>query len=146
MTTIKQLIENHENTCKLYGVSFSGKTDEHGDIINTMVFVLDGVGYLAKENSDDGYRSTCSEIEEVEAYMCNNLFQACEVRLSHNESDGDQENDLLVGTDIKTHKVVFTVGTENTNDYYPCCIMTFDPTSMAINDKAQHCLHSQMGR
>jgi hypothetical protein len=36
-------------------------------------------------------------------------------------------------TDVVTGKVVLEVGTDNTEDYYPYCVMNWSPENLACN-------------
>jgi hypothetical protein len=101
----------------------------------TLKFVLDGKTYTAIEDPNDGYRSTCRNLEVIDGNHAANRFPPQRV-MAVMRKDGDYcKNNVLELLDTVTGKVVLSVGTENTNDYYPMCIMSFNPENMAINQK-----------
>ena len=129
---LKELVGLH----KLTGVDMDsvsvntwGSQFEDCQVIN---FVLDGQTYTATEDPDDGYRSNMRDIVKSD-YKVKNKFKPCMVMGQMREDDKYDTNEILDLVDVKTGKVVLSVGTENTNDYYPCWIATFTPESMAIN-------------
>lgn len=99
---------------------------------NYIKFTLDGVTYLAREDPDDGYRSYMEELEIVEG--------TCKIKLPdvsvfcHMRGDTEYEvNDVLVFTDAMNCKEILAIGTENTNDYYPYCVLEYTPENMSCN-------------
>ncbi len=107
-----------------------GETYEDAEAIR---FVLDGITYKAIENPDDGYRSYCNELE-----VCNeivsNTFAPHKVMAKMKEDGSYQKNDTLQLIDVITGKVVLEVGTDNTDDYYPYCVMQWNPENLAANN------------
>lgn len=95
-------------------------------------FVLDGVTYKAIENPDDGYRSRCEEIE-VSNDKVGNMFPPQKVICSMKPSSRYSENDTIQMFDAVTGELVLEVGTDNTDDYYPYCVMYWNPKGLAIN-------------
>lgn len=95
-------------------------------------FTLDGVTYKAVENPDDGYRSYMDELETED--------EPCKIKLPNIEvcchMMGDclyEKNDVLVFVDSKSGKEILKIGTQNTNDYYPYCILEYTPENMYVN-------------
>ena len=96
-----------------------------------MKFILDGKKYMAHEDPNDGYRSTCGDLKEYDGEIKNTFIaQKVECKMKPN---GYYDNDILQMFDIITEKLVLEVGTSDFNDYYPCCEMSFNPENMAIN-------------
>ena len=97
-------------------------------------FTLDGVHYMATEDPDDGYRSYCEEIR-VSDTAPKFTFPPVEVigTMMPDNMVWHETNDVLVLMDALTEKSVLEVGTENTNDYYPCCHFEYHPENMACN-------------
>jgi hypothetical protein len=131
--TLKSFVGKH----LLTGVEFGSVKDRNawgsmGDC-NVMYFVLDGDTYMAQEDPDDGYRSTlwkivrCKDSSDVK-----NKFESCEVIGIMGKGD---EKDILFLIDTTTGKEVLSVGTDSADDYYPCCVMHFDPTAMKVNQE-----------
>lgn len=98
-------------------------------------FCLDGVVYTAIEDPDDGYRSSMRDIMQTEFVKLNNTFEPQEVMATHRTEGEYSHDDTLVLTDTTTGKVVLEVGTDNSDDYYPCFVASFTPENMAINKK-----------
>jgi hypothetical protein len=96
-------------------------------------FVLDGKTYQAIEDPSDGYRSSMSEIKESDETV-KNTFQGHEV-LAQMRGKGQwgSECDILDLVDVVTGKVVLSVGTDNTDDYYPSFEAVFTPENLAAN-------------
>lgn len=121
MAQLEDLLGGH----KLSGVDFSQDKDAAA-----MHFVLDGKTYSAVEDPDDGYRSMLGTLIESQLPV-KNKFPACNV-VGTWKADGDE---LVVLLDCKTGKPVLEVGTDYSDDYYPCFIANFVPENMAINQK-----------
>jgi hypothetical protein len=45
----------------------------------------------------------------------------------------EEKTDLLLFRSLATSKVVLEIGTANTDDYYPSCVLHFDPTALSHN-------------
>lgn len=117
---LKDLVGLH----KLSGVDISTENDAA-----VIKFVLDKITYKATEDPEDGYRSSCRELQVTEEKV-SNKFPSQKVMV---KTDGIAYNDIIQLIDIKTGKVVLEVGTDNSDGYYPCCVMYFEPRHMAIN-------------
>lgn len=101
-------------------------------------FILDDVKYQIYLDEADGYRSYCSELESDQSVECKNTFIPVEVLCIHKErTDGlcDYGSDLLEIYDINNGKLIATIGTKYTDDYYPCGITEWIPENMSINEK-----------
>jgi hypothetical protein len=129
---LKELVGLH----KLTGVDMDsvsvntwGSKFEDCQVIN---FILDGRTYTATEEPDDGYRSNMRDIVPSD-YKVKNKFKPCKVLGKMREDNKYFTNEILDLIDVKTGKVVLSVGTENTDDYYPCWVAEFTPENMAIN-------------
>jgi hypothetical protein len=129
---LKELVGEHvlsgvdmdNSKVKMWGENF-----EDCEVIR---FVLDGKTYTATEDPEDGYRSCMKDIVVSEEVVSNSFF-GVDVVASMRENEPCEVNDVLVLTDTKTGKIVLEVGTENTDDYYPCWVANFVPENMAIN-------------
>lgn len=96
---------------------------------NYFKFCLDGISYMAVEDPSDGYRSYCDDLEIVDE-PCKISIPSTEVVATYR---GEGE-DILALIDCETGKVVLEVGTGNTNDYYPYCVMEWSPENLACNN------------
>ena len=130
VVTLESLVGQHTLT----GVDFETQTfnngyrDEYCQVVN---FVLDGETYTASEDPDDGYRSCMREIKKSNNVV-KNMFASCNVIGTMRVPDyGTSE--IIDLTDSITRKVVLSVGTENTDDYYPMWVADFTPENMAVN-------------
>lgn len=102
------------------------------EIASTMSFRLDGVVYVALEDPDDGYRSYLRRLIVCEQPM-KNVSPPCDVVGVYAEGMDDRVSDIVNFIDVVTGQVVLGVGTDNTDDYYPYCVMYWKPENMAIN-------------
>lgn len=107
-----------------------------------LLFRLDGIVYLAVEDPEDGYRSTLGHIYNMGPGSMTNVFPPVRVRVDyvteHIQSHGGKEEcevlrfmELLPGDDLGD--VIMEVGTEDSNDYYPSCVMYFDASRLSYN-------------
>jgi hypothetical protein len=112
-----------------------GDYDEDCDVIS---FVLDGKTYTATEDPSDGYRS-CMKNILMSRIKVKNRFKPCKVMCQmRGDSEYGESNDILDMTDVKTGKVVLSVGTCNYDDYYPYFVSEFNPENMAMNFGVTH--------
>ena len=106
-----------------------GDTYEDAEVVR---FILDGKTYRAIEDPDDGYRSYLNEIEETDEKITNE-FEPQKVIGKMKENSEYQNNDTILFFDAITEKVVLEVGTDNTDDYYPYCVIYWNPENLSIN-------------
>jgi len=127
------LLGEHE----LSGVDFGsmGKMDKWSDESGTMDFIIDGKIYSAIEDPGDGYRSSLEELAVGRIAEVKNKFPSIMVIGSEVPSDQYVENNIIQFIDCTNGKVVMRLGTGNTNDYYPFCVMEFTPENMSTNEK-----------
>jgi hypothetical protein len=123
---------------KLSGVDTSSESvkEEWGDsfqdcqVIN---FILDWKTYAAIEDPQDGYRSSMREIK-LSKVVVKNKFPATKVMGIMRGKTNYNEHDIIDFYDVKTGKIVLSIGTEDVDDYYPMFVAFFDPTAMSINN------------
>lgn len=103
-------------------------------ICNFIKFAIDGVTLLAMEDPDDGYRSYMRDLVIVE--------EPCKIKLPDIRvcctmcPDGElYKNEVLSFVDVLSGKEILAVGTENTDDYYPYCVLEWTPENMFCNMK-----------
>ena len=130
--TLESLVGEHELT----GVDFGRVVvTEYGydENCDSCTFVLDGEIYTVTEDPSDGYRSSMRSLVKG-GEPVRNMFTPCRVLCSMQaKGEYGSVDDILVMRDVVTGKEVLSIGTENTDDYYPCYRANFDPTSMASN-------------
>lgn len=100
---------------------------------NAIIIQLDGKNYAFVADPDDGYRSYCKdpvEVKQSPKYKFSNISVNVIVR---EEDDGWETDRLLVFNDVKNEKEVLIVGTDNYNDWYPCCRFEWHPENLSIN-------------
>ena len=101
-----------------------------------MRFRLDGNVYVAVEDPSDGYRSCMNELTVSEDATMKNVFEPVKVIGRHREEStysSSSTDDVLELIDADSGNVVLEVGTENTDDYYPCFVAAFHPEAMTHN-------------
>lgn len=99
---------------------------------NVIRFKLDGVVYVATEDPDDGYRSYLGELK-VDETDIKNPFNGVEVLAVYCDKKGYDQADIIDFVDTTTGETVLSVGTDNTDDYYPYFVAHFNPAAMSIN-------------
>jgi len=129
---LKNLIGLH----KLSGVDTTTervkKWTDHYEDANVVRFVLGGKTYKAIEDHDDGYRSHCKELVVCDEVVSNN-FHPQKVWGKMKDNNTYSTNDTIQFIDVVTGRVVLEVGTDNTDNYYPYCVMNWNPENLAIN-------------
>lgn len=108
-------------------------------------FIIDGVTYGAFIDPDDGYRSYGS-IQEVKDHKCQYTFPPQPVNIQNvninkevyreDKFGGWHEyisKDFLRMTDAVNGKEVLEIGTDYSEDYYPCAIFHYTPENLEIN-------------
>lgn len=109
---------------------------------NVMYFMWDGVIYMGAEDPSDGYRSSLRYIQRCPTLFPVNVWdpsERCSVRyVGERETypggeDWKEKTDILEFVSEVTGKVVMTLGTSNTDDYYPSCVLYFDPRALSHN-------------
>lgn len=121
----------------LSGVDFDSKEVEKWGGMETAEvcrFRLDDEIYVAVQNPSDGYRSSMEEIIRTPHDVMKNAFAPVPVFCVHKTTSGSYDTcDLLEIYDLKTARLVLVVGTNRTDDYYPCFVASFTPESMSSN-------------
>lgn len=121
--TFDSLLGEH----RLSGVDL-GTEQIGGEDANTISFTVDNKTYTAKEDPNDGYRSSLGTFT-VSNEKCKNNFKSQRVIGTLTGA----ENAVLSFVDAKTGKIVLRVGTDHADDYYPSFVSEFTPENMAIN-------------
>ena len=107
---------------------------EDGESCEALLFNLDGNTYAAVEDPDDGYRSYLSELRVLPSCACAQNIPDIEVFCMMDEGD---DRDVLEMRDIANAKIVLRIGTEDTDDYYPYCVMEYSPENFSVNEVAE---------
>lgn len=123
---------------KLTGIDFDVKSiEKYGELENCQCvnFVLDGKTYTATEDSNDGYRSTMAEIK-ISGFKVSNKFKAVKVLGMMRNQTWDRKCDIIDFADCVNGKIILSIGTDNTDDYYPSFVSDWSPDNLAVNAKA----------
>lgn len=96
-------------------------------------FRLDGKVYTAVEDPSDGYRSMMEKLYVSDEPMTNTFQPVRVVGRYRDKYDYGASAEILELIDVANGKVVLTVGTENSDDYYPYFKAEWSPESLAIN-------------
>ena len=116
----------------LAGVEIGTTINKFGECCGVVKFTLDGVTYRAVEDPDDGYRSYMQELEIVEE-KCKIRVPNVEVLCCMKDNTDYEVNDILVFVDTENGEQFLLVGTGNTDDYYPYCVMEYYPEKLHYN-------------
>lgn len=125
---LKELVGEHVLSGVDMGTKSIQQYGERYEDCRVINFVLDGKTYTAIA---DGYRSM-NEIKESEEPV-SNVFEGQRVLAKMRDDDRYETNDVLELVDLQTGKVVLSVGTGNTDDYYTYLVAEFTPENMGIN-------------
>jgi hypothetical protein len=130
------ILEDLVGPHNLGGVDFDTEQVEtwggHFEPCGVCRFMLDGVVYVAMEDPEDGYRSSMRELT-ITTSPIKNAFGPILVTGRMQPDSKFEKNNVLELIDAATDKVVLSVGTANTDDYYPRFVSDFQPEHMAIN-------------
>ena len=100
----------------------------HADEI---IFILNNETYKAKEDENDGYRSSLGYVSKTND-VCKNTFSSHKVKTRW-KSNVYEENHTIEFVDVISGRPVLEIGTDNWDDYYPCCRLNFMCDNLAIN-------------
>jgi len=129
---LKDLVGEH----MLSGVDLVRETYESSwgdkEEYDVVKFKLDGTTYSAFEDKADGYRSYCTELT-ISNEKLQYEFPAQKV-IGEMVPDTDSEKcNMIRFNDPITEGTVLIIGTGNTDDYYPYCVIEWHPENLAIN-------------
>ena len=104
-------------------------TDKYGDGYGKVYIQLDGINYEFMEDYDDGYRSYCHDevISDHEPKFCFDPIPLAVFVINTDYFEG------LSFVDFETNKEVLKIGTDYSEDYYPCCIFDWTPENLSVN-------------
>lgn len=121
----------------LAGVDYGTEKDasQYGES-NTVSFILDGKCYTAIEYPEDGYRSMMKKIIVDEDWKrVKNIFPHPVIVLARmRQNEHRTDCDILELVDAINGKIVLSVGTDYSDDYYPTFIYEFAPENMHVNE------------
>src|ERR1035437_3425986 len=104
----------------------------HDESVSVILFILDDITYKAVEDPDDGYRSYMKELVRCDDKV-SNVFPPQKVFGKMKGSEEWCVNATIQFFDSETTKLVLELGTDNTDDYYPYCVMHWHPENLSIN-------------
>jgi len=95
-----------------------------------VTIILNDNNYSFIEDPQDGYRSSLRKIL-VNEFTVKNKFEPQDILCVTNEFN----DELLIGYDLKTAKIVFKVGTDYQDSFYPIFVDKYYPENMFINKR-----------
>ena len=114
----------------LSGVEYTTVKDDEGYQYEAFKFCLDGTTYIVSKDPDDGYRSRCREIIVSKTPCSAYFWPPIEIVGLY---DDDDRKEVIKFVDANNGKTVVRFGTENSGDWYPCCVMEWIPENMSSN-------------
>lgn len=114
------------------GYDMTDELNEYHDSMQIVNVVMDGLTYTIHENPDDGYRSYAEGDIRVSNKKIVNRFQPFEA-IAVKRLGGTYGNDVLDIYDLKNGQRIISVGTENSDDYYPSFLAEFMPENIHYN-------------
>lgn len=123
-------LEDLEGEHEVSGVDFDIVSFYDSDESNRMTIVIDGIPLGFIEDPNDGWRSTFGEVQVGKPDILN-MFEP--IKLNFTYTREYEENRLGVYEGIIAYfedKEVLKIGTDNSDDYYPVCVLEWNPTSL----------------
>lgn len=127
----------------LRGVSFGSVKPEgyYKDTSDTISFILDDKIYTAVEDDNDGYRSALGDIyiaDETPSFAAGGgvIFAGVHVTAAWSKNTGEHDNRgdaILDFTDTVSGKIVLSVGTDYSDDWYPSFVASWMPENLSLN-------------
>lgn len=121
---LKDLVGDHE----FDAVDFVSESD---DCANSMRFRLDGVTYVATEDSQDGYRSCMRDLKVFSNNVIRNTFKPVSVIAKYNSGNRGDDSCILELFDKETGLLLLEVGTDHNVEYYPMFVSVFYADAMS---------------
>lgn len=107
--------------------------DDHNPEV--LRFELDGVLYGAVEDPNDGYRSAMRELKVYKGRPAN-TFDPVQVEAVYRERYAEQTGWSVEACDlldlVYNDQVILSVGTRNTDDYYPFFVAYWNPEPLGM--------------
>lgn len=98
-----------------------------------VIFMLDGNCYKVDEDPSDGWRSYAKDVEEYHGEMSRRCILPYPIKVVCYMDDNTQ-NTILKFMDVENGKVFLSIGTERTDDWYPCCRFEYHPENIHLNE------------
>lgn len=96
---------------------------------SAIYFTLDGVTYVAIEDSDDGYRSMLDDIQISDTAPLSS-FETVEVTITWQKD----KMHIIQMVDNANGKVILEIGTDYSDDYYPSFVANWMPQNLTVNE------------
>ena len=98
-----------------------------------VIFMLDGNCYKIEEDPDDGWRSYAKDVEEYHGEMSRRCILPYPIKVICCMDD-NPENTILKFMDAENGRVFLSIGTEHSDDWYPCCRFEYHPENIHLNE------------
>lgn len=118
---LKDLVGSHVLT----GVDRNQLEVDGFEMAECIRFTLDGQTYIVAEDPDDGYRSCMRWIRLSKDKVTNLKSTKVLARMATNRA-----GDILEILNLKTGKTILEIGTDNSEDYYPFFVSTFEEKNL----------------
>jgi len=114
--------------------SFEAYDTDYEDDAQVSYFRLNGSTFKVSEDPNDGYRSSIDSIIYIprNQHKFNNVFQP--PYIVRPEIDGTETHYFIKLVD-QNEDDILVMGTDNTDDYYPCYVCSFSPKEYNDLDK-----------
>lgn len=99
-----------------------------------VIFMLDGNCYKIEEDPDDGWRSYAKDVEEYHGEMSRRCILPYPIKVFCYMDDNPDHN-ILKFMDAENGRIFLLLGTEHTDDWYPCCRFEYNPENIHLNEK-----------
>ena len=96
--------------------------------------MLDGNFDKIEEDPSDGLRSYAKDVEEYNGTMSRRCILPTSVKVICFMDDNPDHN-ILKFMDAENGRIFLLLGTEHTDDWYPCCRFEYNPENIHLNEK-----------
>ena len=98
-----------------------------------VIFMLDGNCYKIEEDPSDGWRSYAKDVEEYHGEMSRRCILPYPIKVVC-YMDDNPDNNILKFMDAENGKIFLLIGTEHSDDWYPCCRFEYHPENIHLNE------------
>lgn len=123
-------LEDLEGEHEVSGIEFDIVSVYSYDESNRMTVIIDGIPLGFIEDPNDGWRSTFGEVQ-VGKPNVSNVFEPIKLKFVYIREHDEDRYGIFEGI-VGYHgdKEVLKIGTDNVDDYYPICVLEWNPTSL----------------
>lgn len=130
MIEFKDLVGNHilQGVEQINNYKFETVWGDIADT-NATIIRISNKNYVFIDDPSDGWRSYCRDILETDIIPKYSIPDA-KVRIEMSNRSAFVGINII---DETTNLTVLEIGTNYSDDYYPCCVMSYTPENLSFN-------------